>query len=135
MQFLASSARLLAQLSALLLPDRPIPIRLWAILDGTIRGRIVTNKGLLTPLADEIVGAVWVDEDVTLNPLAPEESGVAADGTFEIHGLFGRRQLKLLRFDPDWSIQSVLQGSSDVTDGVDVAPNSTTDVTVIVRQR
>jgi hypothetical protein len=115
------------------LGDADISLRLQPA--GRIRGRIVTNRGLLPPLADAIVGAVWVDEDVTLNPLAPEESGVAADGTFEIHGLFGRRQLKLLRFDPEWSIEAVLQGRSDVTDGVDAAPDSTTDVTVIVRRR
>ena len=102
---------------------------------GRIRGRVVTNRGGLPPLGDATVGAVWVDEDVTLNPLTPEESPVAADGTFEIAGLFGRRKLQLLRFDPDWRIQSVLQGRSDVTTGVDVSPNSTTDVTIIVRQR
>ena len=102
---------------------------------GRIRGRVITNRGALPPLNNATVGAVWVDEEVSLNPLAPEESRVAVDGTFEISGLFGRRKLQLLQFDPDWRIQSVLQGRADVTAGIDVAPNSTTDVTIIVRQR
>lgn len=103
---------------------------------GRIRGRVVTNRGILPPLTDATVGAVWVDEDVTLNPLAPEESPIAADGTFEIVGLFGRRQLKLLRFDPDWRIHSVLHGRIDVaTTGVVVAPHSTTEVTIVVSRR
>jgi hypothetical protein len=113
----------------------PMEISLHLQPAGRIRGRIVTNRGGVPPLTESSVGAVWVDDDVALNPLTPEESPVAVDGTFEIHGLFGRRQLQLLRFDPDWRIDSVRQGRNDVTSGVDVVPNSTTDVTIIVRQR
>lgn len=115
------------------LGDADVSLRLQPA--GTIRGRIVTNRGLLPPLTDATVGAVWVDEEVTLNPLEPEESAIAADGTFEIGGLFGRRQLQLLRFDPDWRIQAVVKGGDDVSAGIDVLPNATTDVTIIVRQR
>ena len=114
--------------------DADISLRLQPA--GRIRGRVVTNRGSLPPLTDATVGAVWVDEDVTLNPLAPEESPIAADGTFEIAGLFGRRQLKLLRFDPDWRIHSVLHGRIDVaTTGIVVAPNSTAEVTIVVGRR
>jgi hypothetical protein len=103
---------------------------------GRIRGRIVSNGGSLPPLAGATVGAVWIDEDVVLNPMVPEESPVAADGTFEINGLFGRRRLQLIRFDPDWRIQAVLHGKTDVTAlGIDVAPNSTADVTISVGRR
>jgi hypothetical protein len=103
---------------------------------GRIRGRIITNRGGLPPLGDATVGAVWIDEGVLLNPLAPEESPVAVDGTFEITGLFGRRKLQLNRFDADWTIQSVRHGRSDVTDtGLDVAPNSTAEITIVVRKR
>jgi hypothetical protein len=116
------------------LGDADISLRLQP--SGRIRGRVVSDGGGLPPLTDATVGAVWVDEDVTLNPLAPEESPIAADGTFEIVGLFGRRQLKLLRFDPDWRIYSVVHGRSDVaTTGVEVAPNSTAEVTIVVGKR
>jgi hypothetical protein len=103
---------------------------------GRIRGRIVAERGGMPPLDGATVGATWVDEDVKLNPLSPEEGAVASDGTFEIQGLFGRRLLQLLRFDPDWKIQSILYGRSDVTTaGVEVTPNATTQVTIVVARR
>jgi hypothetical protein len=104
---------------------------------GRIRGRIVAAPGAMPPLNGASVGATWIDDDeVKLNPLSPDEAGVAADGTFEIGGLFGRRVLQLLRFDPDWKIESVRYGRSDVTtSGIDVTPNATTDVTIVVARR
>jgi hypothetical protein len=103
---------------------------------GRIRGRIVAERGGVPPLAGATVGATWVDEDVKLNPLSPEESAIAADGTFEIGGLFGRRILELIRFDPDWKIKSVRYGRSDITtSGIDVTPNATRDVTIVVGRR
>jgi len=103
---------------------------------GRIRGRIINDRDGLPPMGDAIVGAVWVEEGVTLNPMTPEEAQVAADGTFEIGGVFGRRKLQLIRFDPVWLIQSVRHGRSDVTTtGVDVAPGSVAEVTVVVRRR
>jgi hypothetical protein len=103
---------------------------------GRIRGRIVADKGGIPPLDGASIGAVWVDSDVLLNPLAPEEGTVALDGSFEIAGLFGRRMLQLGRFDPDWRIHAVMQGKSDVTTtGIDVAPDATAEVTILVRRR
>jgi hypothetical protein len=103
---------------------------------GRIRGRIVTDRGSLPLLSDATVGALWVDEGVTLNPLTPDESPVAADGTFEIDGVFGRRLIQLLRFDPSWRIHSVISGRTDVTAaGVEVPLNSTTELTIMVRPR
>lgn len=103
---------------------------------GRIRGRIVADAGGVPPVDNASVGAAWVDNDVTLNPLSPEESVVALDGTFEIQGLFGRRVLQLVRFDPDWQIHAVMQGKTDVTaTGVDIAPSDTAEVTIVVRRR
>ena len=103
---------------------------------GRIRGRIISEGGGLPLLADATVGAVWIDDDVTLNPMVPDEAPVAADGTFEIEGLFGRRRLQLIRFDSDWRIQRVLQGKTDVTTrGVEIASNSTAEVTIVVVKR
>jgi hypothetical protein len=103
---------------------------------GRIRGRIVAARGAMPPLNGATVGATWIDDEVKLNPLSPNEAPVGADGTFEIGGLFGRRILQLMRFDPDWKIESVMYGRSDVaTAGVDVTPNATTEVTIIVARR
>lgn len=102
---------------------------------GRIRGKIVAKDGVV-PLDDASIGAAWVDNDVVLNPLTPEEAKVSPDGTFEIKGVFGRRVVQLLRFDPSWRIESVLQGKTDITaSGIDVASGGSTEVTVIVRRR
>jgi hypothetical protein len=103
---------------------------------GSIRGRVVADRGGLPPLDGASIGAAWVDNDVTLNPLSVDEAIVSMDGSFEIDGVFGRRKLQLVRFDPGWMIYSVQQGRSDVTEaGVEVAPGNTTDVTIVVRRR
>jgi hypothetical protein len=71
-----------------------------------------------------------------LNPLSVDEGNVAVDGSFEINGIYGRRKLQLVQFDPGWTIYSVLQGRSDVTQaGVEVTSGITTEVTIVVRQR
>jgi hypothetical protein len=102
---------------------------------GRIRGRIVGDRGMPS-LDGATVGALWMDNDVPLNPLGPDEAPVAADGSFEIGGVFGHRRLQLGRFDPGWRIHSVLQGKSDVTTaGVDVTPGFTTEVIITVRPR
>jgi hypothetical protein len=103
---------------------------------GTIRGRIVAEPGGVPQLLDASVGAAWVEDGVTLNPVTPEEASIAADGTFEIAGVFGRRVLQLVRFDSSWKIHSVLQGRTDVTEsGIDITPGATSEVTIVVRRR
>ena len=115
--------------------DQPVDVSLQPQRAGRIRGRVIGDRGM-PPLDNARVGATWVDGDVLLNPVSPEDSAIAADGSFEIDGVFGRRLLQLVRFDPDWRIHSVLEGRIDVTaTGVQVTPGSTTEVTVIVRPR
>jgi hypothetical protein len=114
----------------------PVEVSLHLQPAGRIRGRIVAERGAMPPLNGATVGATWIDDEMKLNPLSPDEGHVAADGTFEIGGLFGRRTLRLMRFDPDWKIESVLYGRSDVTtSGIDVTPNATTEVTIVVARR
>jgi len=116
--------------------DQPIEVALHPQPAGKIRGRIVTDRGGLPSLAESTVGAAWIDGDVVLNPLAPDEAPIAADGTFEIGGLFGRRILQLVRFDALWQIHSVRHGRTDVTHtGVDVVPGVTSEVTIVVRPK
>jgi hypothetical protein len=103
---------------------------------GRITGRIVANTGGLPPLDGVAVNAAWVDDaDHDINPLAPDESHAAADGSFRIEGLFGRRSLRVIGLHRDWRVASVLQGRSDVTAGVDVPLDSTIDVTIVVSRR
>jgi hypothetical protein len=102
---------------------------------ATIKGKIVSQKGGLPPLDGVVVAALWVDGDVEINPNAPDQVPVEADGTFRIDGVFGRRAFKLLRLSPDWRLHSILQGRSEVTSGIDVPLDTTVDVTIVVTRR
>jgi RimJ/RimL family protein N-acetyltransferase len=51
MRLVPLTAELAPQLDALFAGDRPIPIRLWAILDGTIQGRILVDEPARPALA------------------------------------------------------------------------------------
>jgi Carboxypeptidase regulatory-like domain len=103
---------------------------------GGIRGRIVPDRDGIPALEGTRIAAVWVDEDgVPINPIAPEEGVIAADGSFEINGLFGRRLLRLIGFDADWRIDSVKQGRSDVGEAIDVIPGAVTELTISVSRR
>ncbi|HYE87170.1 MAG TPA: carboxypeptidase regulatory-like domain-containing protein [Vicinamibacterales bacterium] len=116
--------------------DQSMDVALQPQPAGTIRGRIVTDRGALPSLSESTIGAAWVDGDVTLNPLAPDETPIASDGTFEIGGVFGRRVLQLVRFDALWQIHAVMHGKTDVTtSGIDVVPGATSDVTIVVRPK
>jgi hypothetical protein len=100
---------------------------------GRIAGRIVAAGGGTAPVDGLRAGALWVHEDVERNPLAPDQAAVAADGTFRIDGLFGRRQLQLIGLAPNWHIRSILRGRTDVMGtGVGVALGATVNVTIVV---
>lgn len=125
-----------ADFQAVDLLDQSIDVALQPRPTGRIRGRVVAEGGGVPALDGATIGATWVDGNVVLNPLTPEESGVSLDGTFEIGDIFGQRQLQLIRFDPAWRIHAILHGKTDVTDiGVEIAPGITTEVTVVVRPR
>lgn len=102
---------------------------------GRITGRIVTQRGGPPSLDGVRVGAAWVHDDVEINPLVPDNVEAGPDGRFSINGLFGRRKMELGGLSPDWRIQSVLQGRTDVTAGVEVPPNSTVDLTIVLARR
>ena len=102
---------------------------------GTIKGKIVARSGGLPPLGSVVAAALWVDGDVEINPNAPDQVPVEADGSFRIDGLFGRRAINLLGLSPEWRLYSILQGRSEVTSGIDVPLDTTVDVTIVVTRR
>ncbi len=68
MQFIPCSDDSVSQLATLFTDDRPIPIRLWAILDGTIQGRILVDEpnGPTVALVQELAeGTTYVGGAVT----------------------------------------------------------------------
>ena len=102
---------------------------------GKIVGRIVAQKGVPPPVDGVIVAAAWVHDDVEINPLSPDETHVAADGSFRIEGLFGHRSIRVVGLPEGWSVRSILQGRTDVTSGVDVPVDTTIDLAIVVSRQ
>lgn len=68
MQFVPFTVETASQLEALFAGNRPIPIRLWAILDGIIQGRILVNtptKPALALVQELAEGTAYIGGAVT----------------------------------------------------------------------
>jgi hypothetical protein len=104
---------------------------------GRITGKVVAERGTLPPLADALVAAGWIDDDgEEINPVSITETALAPDASFRFDGLFGLRRLQLVGLPPDWRVQSIRHGRSDVAStGVTVAPGATIDIVITIAQR
>lgn len=112
-----------------------LDLSLQMVPAGKLTGRIIAKDGGAPPLEGVTVNAAWVDGDHEINPLAPDEAQAAADGSFRIEGLFGRRSVRAIGLPRGWVVTSILQGRSDVTAGVDVPLDATVDVTIVVSRK
>jgi hypothetical protein len=103
---------------------------------ATVTGRVVAERGDALPVSGVIVEAHWVASGNTkLDLTGPERVSIAADGSFSMSGLFGRRQLQLFGLPDDWAVTAVRAGRSDVTSGIELQSGSTTEVTIVVSRK
>ena len=110
-----------------------VPMRLEPT--ARVRGRVVVDTGGAPPVAGVTVAAHWVSGKLKLDPMGPDRSVVRRNGTFTMPELFGRRQFQLLGLPDDWRVTAVRTGRTDVTSGIDLAPGSTTEITIVVSRR
>lgn len=103
---------------------------------ATVTGRVVAERGGVPPLNGVIVEAHWVASGNTkLDLTGPERVSLAADGSFSMSGLFGRRQVQLFGLSDEWHVTAVRAGRADVTSGIDLQPGSTTELTIVVSRK
>ena len=103
---------------------------------ATLTGRVVVDRGGVPPVDGVTVEAHWIASGGTrLDLTGPERVTPGPDGSFSVSGLFGRRQLQLFGMSDDWHVVAVRAGRSDVTSGIDLAPGSTTELTIVVARR
>jgi hypothetical protein len=101
-----------------------------------VTGKVIDDKGVVPSMDGARVGARWIHDGVDVNPLAVDETPVAADGTFRFDGLFGIRQFQLIGFDPAYEIRSILHDRSDVTSaGVSLVADTEAKVVIVVARR
>ena len=111
-------------------------VSLSLVPTATVHGRVTVDRGGLPPIAGTRVVAAWTDGTIDLDPLARDEGHVGADGSFTIDGLFGRRIFRVAGLPDDWHVTAIRQGRSDITSGgIDLAPGSSTEITIVVSRR
>lgn len=89
----------------------------------------------MPPVDSVTVEAHWVYDNLKLDLTGPERVSLGPDGSFTMRGLFGRRQFQLFGLSDQWRVVAVRAGRSDVTSGIDLAPGSSNDITVVVSRR
>jgi protocatechuate 3,4-dioxygenase beta subunit len=102
---------------------------------AAISGRVVVDRGGVPPIDGVTAEAHWVSGSLTLDLTLPERIAVSPDGSFTMSGLFGRRQFHLFGLPDEWRVTAVRAGRADVTSGLDLAPGSTTDITIVVSRK
>ncbi len=101
-----------------------------------VNGRVIVERGGLPPVANTRVVAAWTDGTIDLDPLGRDEGHVGPDGSFTIDGLFGRRIFRIAGLPADWQVTAIRQDRSDITSsGVDLAPGSAIEITIVVSRR
>jgi protocatechuate 3,4-dioxygenase beta subunit len=110
-----------------------VPMRLEPT--ARVRGSVVVDTGGVPPVAGVTVAAHWVSGKLKLAPTGPDRSVVRRNGSFTMQELFGRRQFELLGLPAEWRVTAVRAGRSDVTSGIDLAPGSMTEITIVVSRR
>jgi hypothetical protein len=113
--------------------DYDVPLQLEPT--ATIAGRLIVDRGGVPPVVGVTVEAPWVNDNLTLDLTGPERTSVAPDGSFTMRGLYGRRQFQLFGLSDEWHVTAVRAGRSDVTSGIELAPGSSTEITIVVSRR
>ena len=110
--------------------DYDVPMQLEPT--ATVAGRVVVDRGGVPPVDGVTVEAHWVSDNLKLDLTGPERISVAPDGSFTMRGLYGRRQFHVFGLSDEWRVTAVRAGRSDVTSGLDLAPGSATEISIVV---
>lgn len=102
---------------------------------ATVTGRVIVDRGGVPPVDGVTVEAHWVYGNLKLDLTGPERVSLSPDGSFSMRGLFGRRQFQLFGLSDEWHVTAVRASRSDVTSDLDLAPGSTTEITIVVSRK
>jgi hypothetical protein len=100
-----------------------------------VRGRVVIEEVGSPPLTSMHVAAVIADDDDRVDPLERDRAPVAADGSFELSDLFGERVFHVIGAEPNWIIDRVMHGNTEVP-AITVPPAAdVSDIVIVLRRR
>src|SRR5688500_4551897 len=98
---------------------------------ATIAGRVMTVDGAPLPIEGFRVAAAWTAEGKDLDPIARDQAEVAADGTFEIGGVFGDRTIRVIGLPAGWEIERVA-GPQRAAEALRLTPGERVDIIVVI---
>jgi hypothetical protein len=98
---------------------------------ATIAGRVMTVDGAPLPIEGFRVAAAWTSEGKDIDPIARDQTEVAADGTFEIAGVFGDRSIRLIGLPAGWEIDRIAAPKRD-TDPFRLGPGERVEVIIVI---
>ena len=100
-----------------------------------VRGKVIVEDVGYPPLSSLQVAAVIADDDNRVDPLERDRAPVASDGTFELHDIFGERVFHVIGAAPNWVVDRVMQGNTEVAGITLPAGADVTDVVIVLRRR
>jgi hypothetical protein len=100
-----------------------------------VRGRVVIEDVGHPPLTSMQVAAVIADDDDRVDPLERDRAPTAPDGSFELSDIFGERVFHVIGAEPNWIIDRVMQGRTEVP-AITVAPGAdVSDIVIVLRRQ
>jgi hypothetical protein len=100
-----------------------------------VRGKVIVEDAGLPPLTTMQVAAVIADDDDRVDPLERDRAPIASDGSFELSDIFGERVFHVIGAEPNWVIDRVMHGSTEVPAIAVPAGADVTDVVIALRRR
>lgn len=81
---------------------------------GRVSGQVVAEGAAAPPDGIRVIAAL-MDGSHDVDPTAPDQVEMDADGRFAIDGLFGTRRLRVIGLPPEWSLKSVLLNGREIS--------------------
>ena len=100
-----------------------------------VRGTVMLEEAGSPPLTTMQVAAVIADDDDRVDPLERDRAPIASDGSFELSDIFGERVFHVIGAEPNWIIDRVMQGGTEVP-AITVPPGTdVAEVVIVLRRR
>jgi hypothetical protein len=97
-----------------------------------ISGRVITADGTPLPIEGFRVAAEWTADGKAVDPMSRDQADVAADGAFEIDGVFGDRTMRVVGLPAGWVINRIVTAGKRETDPLRLTSRERVEVTIVI---
>jgi hypothetical protein len=95
----------------------------------------MTIDGTPLPIEGFRVAAAWTADGNDVDPMLRDQAEVAADGTFEIDGVFGDRTIRMIGLPAGWVIDRIVTAGKRETNPLRVMSGERVEVTIVITRR